>query len=750
VTPKRFDIPAQPLAEAIIAFQAQTGIEILTDGIDLGQIQSSPVTGSFTSSGALRHLIAQTGLTAHFTDERTATLRPASVAPQTLRAVEVVASRRAGYTTPATSTATRTPTPLRDVPQSVSIITRALMQDLSMQSMADAVRFVPGVTMGQGEGNRDQPTIRGNNTTADFFVDGVRDDVQYFRDLYNVERIEALKGSNAMVFGRGGGGGVLNRVTKQADWTAFRELTLQGGSFDNKRASLDVGGGLSPAVAARFNGMFERSGFFRDAVTIERHGINPTLTIAPTSRNTRVQLGYELFNDRRTADRGIPSFDGRPVATSASTFFGDPDGSWADVRAHVATATIIREADSTLSIRNRTMFGSYDKFYQNIFPGAVNATGDAVSISAYNNDTQRRNLFNQTDVIVRARTGPLRHTVLAGAELGRQATDNRRLTGYFNNTATSVTAPISNPTISEPLTFRASATDADNRVTNTSASLYLQDQIVISSQWQLIGGVRYERFDLRYHNDRTDSSLRRVDDLISPRAGLLFKPLETLSFYASHSVSFLPSAGDQFSSLTDVTKGLEPERFRNHEVGVKWDIADRLAVGAATYRLDRTNTRAPHPTDPTKTVQTGSQQTTGFELSLNGNVSSRWEVAWAYANQSARITRTTAAAAKGSTVPLVPRTSVALWNRYQVAQRIGLGLGVVHRSDMYAALDNRVTLPAYTDADAALYLTLGRNVRAQAFVENLFDTRYFATAHSNNNISPGSRRALRVSLLTGF
>src|SRR5688572_13994839 len=163
------------------------------------------------------------------------------------------------YSSRAISTATKTALPLRDIPQSVTVINRELIADQSMRGMAEVVRFVPGVTMGQGEGNRDQPTIRGNNTTADFFVDGVRDDVQYFRDLYNVERIEALKGSNAMVFGRGGGGGVLNRVTKQADWSGSRDIILQAGSFDNKRASLDVGGGLSPSVAARFNGMVERS-----------------------------------------------------------------------------------------------------------------------------------------------------------------------------------------------------------------------------------------------------------------------------------------------------------------------------------------------------------------------------------------------------------------------------------------------------------------------------------------------------------
>ncbi len=746
-----FDIPSQRLPQAVFAFQRQSGLDVAFDTAAFALIQSAPLAGTFTAAEALRRMLTGTGLSPVFTDERSAFLRLASPAkPQGLEPVRIVATRRAGYATSRTSSATKTPTPLRNIPQSVSIITRDLMDDLSMQGMADVVRFVPGVTMGQGEGNRDQPTIRGNNTTADFFVDGVRDDVQYFRDLYNVERVEALKGSNAMVFGRGGGGGVLNRVTKQAAWSTLREVTLQGGSYDNKRASVDLGAGLSPVVAARLNGMAERSGLFRDGVTLERYGLNPTVTLAPGAGRTRIVLGYELFSDQRTADRGIPSFNGRPIATGPSTFFGDPDASWADVRAHVATAAATYNARAGLTVTNRAQFGSYDKFYQNVFPGAVTASGDEVSISAYNNDTQRTNLFNQTDVTVSGRTGPARHTVLLGAELGRQSTDNLRHTGYFNNATTSVRAPVTAPTISVPLTFRPGAADADNHVTNTVGSVYLQDQIELSDHWQVIGGVRYERFDLEYHNNRTDSTLQRADRMVSPRAGLLFKPTQMMSFYASHSVSYLPSSGDQFSSLTDVTKALEPERFRNYELGAKWEIADRLAVSTAAYRLDRTNTRSPHPTDPTRTLQSGRQRTSGFELGVNGSITSRWDVAGAYGNQTATIVEATSAAPAGAKVPLVPRTTFSLWNRYQLLASLGIGVAVVHRAEMFAALDQKVVLPAHTEVDAALFLRLRDGLRAQANIENLFDIDYYATAHSNNNISPGSPRALRVSLATRF
>jgi catecholate siderophore receptor len=238
--------------------------------------------------------------------------------------------------------------------------------------------------------------------------------------------------------------------------------------------------------------------------------------------------------------------------------------------------------------------------------------------------------------------------------------------------------------------------------------------------------------------------------MVSPRFGVVLKPMQTLSLYASHSVSFLPSAGDQFASLTDVTKGLEPERFINDEVGAKWDVADRLALTAAVYRLDRKNTRAPHPTDPALTVQTGRQRSSGWEMSASGSVTDAWDIVASYANQRATIMERTSAAAPGARVPLVPRTTASLWSRYQFGSRLGLGIGVTQRDDMFTGIDNTVTLPGYTEVDGAIFLRLGRHLRAQANVANVFDVDHYDTAHSNNNITPGTPRSFRVSLTTGF
>ncbi len=659
-------------------------------------------------------------------------------------------SSKRGYMRLESFSATKTPTLLRDVPQAITVINHSLIRDQSMQNMADVVRYVPGITMGQGEGNRDQPTIRGNSTTADFFVDGVRDDSQYFRDLYNVDRVEALKGSNAMVFGRGGGGGVINRVMKEAGWIPSRELTLQGGSYDNKRAMIDIGQGIDTVFAARFNGMYENSGLFRDNVRLERQGLNPTLTVASKSRETRASFGYENFADHRTADRGVPSFAGAPLRTDLSTFFGDPGLSFSDVRVNAAEATVSHETSVGLSLRNQSRFTSYDKVYQNVFPGAVTPDGQSVALSAYNNAHQRRNLFNQTDLTYTGRTGALNHTLLLGAELGRQVTDNFRQTGYFNDTAATLSAPVGQPTVSTPVTFRQSATDADNHVRNTTSSIYLQDQVALSEQAQLIAGVRLERFGLVYHNNRSDSTLSRTDAMISPRVGLVLKPVSPLSLYANYSVSYLPSAGDQFSSLTNVTQAFDPERFQNFEVGAKWDVADRIALTTAAYRLDRSNTKAPAPNNPGLTVLTGTQRSNGYELGITGNVTSAWDIAGGFARQNSFITSTTTAAKAGATVPLVPATTLSLWNKYQLAPAIGAGLGLVHQARMYAAIDNTVTLPAFTRVDGAIYFDVFDNVRAQVNLENVLNARYYPLANGNNNITPGSPRALRISLTTGF
>lgn len=648
------------------------------------------------------------------------------------------------YQTYSVVSATKTSTPIRDIPQSITVVTNEQIKDQMLMSISDVVRYMPGITAHQGENNRDDLVIRGNRSSADFFLNGIRDDVQYYRDLYNLDRVETMKGPNAMIFGRGGGGGVINRVVKEANLAAYRELSLQGGSFSNKRVSGDFNQPINDKFAFRANGVYENSGSFRRFVDLERYGINPTFTIFP-SNQTKITLGYEYFHDGRTADRGITSFQGKPADVPIETFYGNPDDSRVRVNVNMLTGALDHQIGK-LNIRNRTLFGDYDRFYQNYVPGVTNAAKTLVTLTAYNNATRRRNLFNQTDLTYLASTGRIRHTLVGGVELGRQRTNNLRLSGFFNNVSTSIQVPYEDPTTSIPVTFRPNATDANNHLALNLAATYLQDQIEISRYVQVIAGVRYDYFDLKYHNNRNGENLRRIDNLVSPRLGVVLKPVTELSFYGSYSVSYLPSAGDQFSSLTSITQQVKPEQFTNYEVGMKWDIRRFLSLTSAVYRLNRTNTRSTDPNDPTRIIQTGSQRTNGFEIGVNGSVTRAWSIAGGYAYQDAFITSATTAAVAGQKVGQVPHNTLSLWNKYQIMPKLSAGLGIIHRSDMFATVDNSVTLPGYTRADAAVFYSFDEHWRLQANFENLFNSRYYVNADSNTNISPGSPRAARLAL----
>jgi catecholate siderophore receptor len=660
---------------------------------------------------------------------------------------------RPGYAATRTGTATRTDTPLRDVPQSVTVTTQETIRDLDMRSLQDVLRYTPGAGYAQGEGNRDTPVLRGQATTASLFVDGLRDDVQYIRDLYNIERVEVLLGPNAMIFGRGGGGGVINRVTRQADWQDRREVRLQAGSFNQYRGSFDLGGAVTDSAAFRLLGVYEQADSYRDGVSLERHGINPVLAFR-IGDGTVIRAGYEHFRDERVADRGVPSFNGRPVETGVSTFFGDPTRS--PVRAEVNAFNLSAEhrfADG-VTLRNAFRFADYDKSYQNVFPGAVAANGRTVNIAAYSHATQRQNLFNQTDLVLDLTTGPFRHTLLAGVELGRQWTDNQRLTGYFTSVgpnATSFAAPIASPRINVPVSFRPSASDANNSGTATTAAVYLQDQVQLLPGLQLIAGLRFDNFDVEVRNNRTGERLEQTDTTVSPRLGLVWRPVEPLSLYASYSNSYLPRAGEQLGSLTVTNRSLEPEGFTNTEVGAKWDVTPDLSVTAALFQLDRTNVAVADPNDATRSVLVDGTRTRGVELSARGRVTERWSALAGWAVQESEFTSAQSPTVpQGNTVPFVPRNTLSLWNRYEVSERVGAGLGVVHQSGYYAAADNRVRIPAFTRFDAALYVKVSEQVELQANFENIFRTKYYPVADNNNNIVPGAPFAARFALTTRF
>src|SRR4051794_13891159 len=659
----------------------------------------------------------------------------------------VITGQQVKYGVRSTSTATKTDTNIKDIPQALTTVTSRQIEDQQLRSVGEMLLYVPGASYNGGEGNRDTIILRGNSSTADFFVDGVRDDVQYFRDFYNVDRVEGLKGPNAMIFGRGGGGGLVNRVLKRPALIASRSAEAGFDNWGDVRLTGGVDQPLGKTAGLRLDAMYERGASFRDHVDLHRYGVNPKVAIV--SGSTRIDLAYEHLHDRRTADRGVPADGGRPIRGFTRTFFGDPHISYAKADVDLGTIALEHDFGGGLKFRNHTLFGDYGKFYQNVYSSGFNPATGLVSLAGYNNRNDRRNLFSQTDLVWENRLGGVNQTLLLGFEVGRQNSRNTRNTARFLE---GNTTPINNPTVDVDVIFAPASSDANNRVNASVAAAYVQDQIRISGAFEIVAGLRFDSLKIDVDDLRAlgGGKFERRDELWSPRLGLIARPSGKLSLYASYSRSYLPQSGDQFSSLTDVTDRLEPERFDNYEVGAKWEIVGGLLATAAIYRLERSNTRASDPLDPAHTVLTGEQISRGLELGLERSVTSRWMIAGGYSLQSAKITSTTSSAPAGRKVPLVPRHSFSLWNRYDFTRRVGAGLGIIARSKSYASITNAVTLPGYARLDAALFARLGDGLGAQVNLENILGAHYFPAASNDNNIAPGAPRTMKATLGYSF
>lgn len=683
--------------------------------------------------------------------------------------VEVKAQKKSdtkpvkGYNAKRSTTATRTDTELVNVPQAITVITRDFMQDQSMQSIADAVRYVPGVQAAQGEGNRDQLVLRGNQTTGDLFVDGLRDDIQTYRDLYNTDRIEVLKGANGMIFGRGGAGGVVNRVSKKAGWDPVKDLSVSYGSFDHRRITADYGQGLSEELAFRLNAVYENSNSYRDGVELRRYGVTPTFTIKPGDK-TEIVLSAEYFKDERIADRGVPSFIGgdnsnlnnRPYRINDyDKFFGNAKLSPTETETVAFNAAISHAFDNGVQIKNSTRLAYYDKYYQNVFANSEVRSNGTLSLAAYRDETKRENLINQTDITYALKTGSVEHKLLGGVEINVQDTTNNRTapTGSTTDNGTFAATVSASSPFGTPVNFNRLVRDQKSDF--TVMGMYLQDQIIFNPQWQAILGLRHDHIDTDFVNLVSNQNINASNNLLSPRAGLIYKPSENSSLYASYSTSYVPRAGDQLIGLTVTAASFKPEKFINKEIGVKWDITPNLAFTAAVFKLERENVLAADPTNTGNSILLNGQETTGVELGASGKVTDQWQIMGAFTLQDGEITERQANANaanvinKGADLALTPTRTFSLWNKYQINDVWAVALGVVSRSEMYAATPTvgaSTVLPGYTRFDAAIFAKLSPQWDAQINIENLTNKDYALYAHNNNNITPGAPLNARATL----
>jgi len=656
----------------------------------------------------------------------------------------IVTGKTRGYIAIDSVTAMKTDTPLIDVPQTVSVITREQIDDQAMYSLGDVLRYIPGVTVGQGEGNRDQITLRGQTTSADFFLDGARDDTQYYRGLYNLERVEVLKGPYALIFGRGGGGGIVNRVQKTPSSAGpFASARASGNNFGAWDLSGDVNVPLGDQAAGRLNAVYEHLDNHRDFYDGERYALNPYVAM-DFGDGWKAGLSYEYVYDDRVADRGVPSLGGAPINGYRDQFFGVPGVNLTTLKAHIFKARLDGDLAPDLALSTTVLYGDYDKIYTNVFAnGSATAQAGTVPLSAYTDPTTRQNLLVQSNLVWDLTTGGIAHKVLFGLEYGDQDSTNQRRNGVLSNATFSLANPVF-PTV----TFPALNRDTTSNVKSLAA--YVQDQISLGDRFDIVAGLRYDRFDIDGLDlqPNPDRPFGRVDTKVSPRLGLIFKPQDNVSVYGSYSESFLPRSGDQFLTLSVSQQNLEPEKFTNHEVGVKWNLRSDLAMTVAAFQLDRTNATTPDPANPAATINVGSTRTKGVEISVTGKIGPNWQIAGGYAYQDAVLQG-------NASVKLaqVPEHQFSLWNRYDVNDRLGFALGVIRQSSQYAAIRTSATttrLPGFTRVDAAVFYELNDRLELQVNVENLLGETYFPDAHNNNNISTGAPTNVRFTLTTMF
>lgn len=652
----------------------------------------------------------------------------------------------------------KTPTPVIDVPQSLTITTDEEIAERGWTTIREIVDYTPGVNTSQGEGHRDSVVFRGVRSTADFFIDGVRDDVEYYRGLYNLKQVEILRGPNALLFGRGGTGGILNRVTKKGSLGAtFGEAQASIDTFGGWAVQGDINLSTSDSAAFRLNASFEELDNHRDFFDGTRIGINPTARFL-LGEDTVLDLSYEFADHDLFIDRGIPTgADGRPVEALTDITFSDPELNFTELEAHLLRGTLQHNFSDEWKAVVSAFYGDYDKLYQNFYASDYDPVGGEVELDGYVDTTDRQNLILSGNLVGEFDTGGVHHTLIVGGEYVDTSSDQDRFNSVFSTTNDDT----EDFAVMRPLALRGGVgTNADGAPTSVAftdlndftrtdlevVSLYIQDEIELTDWLHVVVGGRFDSFDITVEDVPGASTLSRKDEEFSPRGGLIFKPVENLSLYASYSESFEPRSGQQFASLGGGADALEPDRFTNLEAGVKWDFADQLSFTAALFEIEQSSPQ-PVNNDP-QTLEVIDSTISGFELQLQGEVMPGWRVSAGYSyldgEQVDRLGPT------GLRPRELPENMFSIWNSIDVTDRIGFGVGLTHQDDSFIDNGNEAVLPGYTRVDAAAWFDVSEAWRVQVNVENVTDTTYFPNSHATHQVSVGAPINARVAVTGRF
>ncbi|MEX2223648.1 MAG: TonB-dependent siderophore receptor [Candidatus Rokuibacteriota bacterium] len=644
------------------------------------------------------------------------------------------------------------PDPIKDTPQSITVLPEQILEQRSLFTLREALRTVPGIALAAGEGGGrqgDNLTLRGFSAGTDIFIDGVRDLGQYARDTFNLESIEVLKGPSAVLFGRGATGGVINQVSKAPRLTPFSELTGTVGSGPQGRVAVDLNQPFGPSAALRLNLMgFKGETPGRDYIEQERLGVAPSFGIG-LNGPTRFIASFYYLSDDNMPDYGLPYVFGKPPDVDRENFYGFPGRDYEHDDVHIGTLRFEHDFNENLRLRN-TLRLALIKRGSIVSPPRIVGTPTPgtplsqilVSRSGAQRDQTDTSITNSTDVVFKFNTWRLKHTLVAGVEAGHETSDVTRhaFTGI-------PTTALDDPDNFPSLAGMGRAKNFDGSSSATSVGVYAVDEVSLTEQWKIMGGLRYDLFDADFRNRVAAQKLSRTDEALNPRAALVFLPTKIQTYYFSYGTSFNPSAEALTLSLNNA--GTEPEKNESFELGAKFDFLNgALGLRGAVFQINKTNART---NDPVLGVQVtdGRQRVRGVELELVGQILRGWNVFLGYTYLDSRVTESNDVASgipvEGKRVQNVPEHSASLWTTYDITSRWQVGGGATFVDRRYANNVNTNAAPAFVTGDALIAFRPIKPLELRFNVLNLSNATYFDSTHPAHVI-PG---ASRTFLLTG-
>jgi len=654
------------------------------------------------------------------------------------------------------------PENLQDTPQSISVVSQKLIQEQAVTRLEEALRNVPGITLNAGEGaaRGDTVNLRGFSAFNDFFLDGVRDAAVYTRDSFNLDSLEVVKGPSAILFGRGSTGGAINQVSKAPSLTPLDSATAIFGSNDLYRATTDMNVPLSGSAALRFNAMGESSGVAeRDLVRNHRWGIAPTLALGIGESST-LTIAYLHQQENSRPDSGIPFLDGRPAPVPRDAYYGlatDRITTFDDI----GTMRFRHEFGDDIALINTTRYANYQFSYLDTMPNFGNdppTPGTPLAAIAVGRDAPgssglQTNFTNQTDLVSRFTTGPVRHELVTGVEFSRQTlTLNRYVNPFNSNNDWIPLTPILDPDPNQPLPAIEPVSSQQNTDAHAT-SVYATDTLSFNGYLDLIGGLRFDRFSADYHQVTYSSgavlNLDHVDNVVSPRAALVFKPWSTQSYYLSYGTSFDPSA--EALALTTKTANLGPVKARTFEGGAKYSLmGGMLTATGAVFHTVVDNAQTNDPENPTITTLNGNQRVNGAELGLSGYLTRQLEITAGYTYLDGRTIASGTAAYVGKDLANTARNAINLWTEYEFTDDFEIGVGGNWLDHRFADYGESANIPGYVVWNAMASYRINKSWYLQLNGFNLANKLYYENAYytsvSENHIIPGAGRSARLTI----